>query len=76
MLVEIKAKNKIIPIESIGNLNRTKNIVRKNESKQRIDNVYSDTFDKKIELKAKRTSDRKQKRQNAYEMRATKRGLV
>ena len=76
MLVEIKAKNKHIPIESLGNLNRTKNIVRKNESKQKIDNVYSNTFDKAIETKAKRTSERKQKRENAYNLRATKRGLI
>lgn len=76
MLVEIKAKNKILPIESIGNLNRTKNIVRKNESKQKVDNIYSNTFDKAIETKAKRKSDRKQKRQQAYQMRATKRGLI
>jgi hypothetical protein len=76
MLVEIKAKNKHIPIESLGNLNRTKNIVRKAEAKNIIDNVYSNTYDKAIEVKAKRKNDRKQKRQNAYEMRATKRGLV
>ena len=76
MLVEIKVKNKIIPIETLGNLNRTKNIVRKNESKQKIENAYSNTFDKAIELKAKRKNDRKQKRQNAYQLRATKRGLI
>lgn len=76
MLVEIKAKNKIILIESLGNLNRTKNIVRKNEAKQRIDNVYSNTFDKAIEIKAKRNNDRKQKREKAYQLRATKRGLI
>lgn len=76
MLVELKAKNKHIPIESLGNLNRTKNIVRKNEAKQKIDNVYSNVYDKKIELKAKRKNDRKQKRENAYQLRATKRGLI
>ena len=76
MIVEIKAKNKHIPIDSLGNLNRTKNIVRKNESKQRIDNAYSNTFDKAIEFKVKRKSDRKQKRENAYQLRATKRGLI
>ena len=76
MLVEIKAKNKIIPIENVGNLNRTKNIVRKNETKQKIDNVYSNTYDKAIETKAKRKNERKNKRKKAYEMRATKRGLI
>ena len=76
MIIEIKAKNKIIPIESLGNLNRTKNIIRKNEAKQRIDNVYSNTFDRAIEMKVKRKNDRKQKRENAYQMRASKRGLI
>ena len=76
MLVELKAKNKIIPIETLGNLNRTKNLIRKNEAKQRIDNVYSNTFDKAIEMKSKRNNDRKQKRENAYQLRATKRGLI
>ena len=76
MIIEIKAKNKIIPIESLGNLNRTKNIIRKNDAKQRIDNAYNNTFDKAIEMKVKRKNDRKQKRENAYQMRATKRGLI
>ena len=76
MLVEIKAKNKHIPIESLGNLNRTKNIVRKNETKQKIDNKFSNTYDKTIEMKAKRRKERKFKREQAYQMRATKRGLV
>jgi hypothetical protein len=76
MLVQIKSKNKQDCQESLGNLNRTKNIVRKAESKHKIDNAYSNTFDKAIELKAKRKNDRKQKRQKAYELRATKRGLV
>ncbi len=76
MIVELKSKNKQGCQESLGNLNRTKNIVRKNDTKERIDNRFSNTYDKAIELKAKRKNDRKQKRQNAYEMRATKRGLV
>lgn len=76
MIIEIKAKNKHIPLESLGNLNRTKNLVRKNEAKQKIDNTYSNVYDKKIEFKAKRNNDRKQKRKNAYNLRATKRGLI
>jgi hypothetical protein len=76
MIIEIKAKNKHIPIESLGNLSRTKNIVRKLEAKKNIDNVYSNTFDKKIEQKFKRNSDRKNKRNEAYNLRATKRGLI
>jgi hypothetical protein len=76
MIIEIKAKNKIIPIESLGNLNRTKTIIRKNDARQKIDNVYSNTFDKAIEMKAKRKNDRKQKRENSYQLRATKRGLI
>jgi len=76
MIIEIKAKNKHIPLESLGNLNRTKNLVRKNEAKQKIDNTYSNLYDKKIEFKAKRNNDRKQKRENAYNLRATKRGLI
>ena len=76
MIIEIKAKNKHIPLESLGNLNRTKNLIRKNESKKIIDNVYSNVYDKKIEFKANRTNDRKQKRENAYNLRATKRGLI
>jgi|TARA_R110000744_G_scaffold282005_1_gene393766 hypothetical protein len=76
MIIEIKAKNKHIPLDSLGNLNRTKNLIRKNEAKQKIDNTYSNTFDKAIEMKAKRNNDRKQKRENAYQMRASKRGLI
>ena len=46
------------------------------QSKKIIDNVYSNVYDKAIEMKAKRTNDRKQKRENAYQLRASKRGLI
>lgn len=76
MKIEIKISNKVYTAEKIGGISKTNNIVRKTENNQRVQNKFVNLCDRAIEKQYEQKNTRKAKRQKAFEMRATKRGLV